>query len=47
MYGPDGPGQYSGGPTELSPYKSARSAADAARLWEVSETLTGVRYTDL
>lgn len=44
MYGPDGPGQFSGGPKELTVYKSARGEADAARLWELSETLTGVTY---
>ncbi|WP_151477335.1 SDR family oxidoreductase [Streptomyces albicerus] len=41
LYGPDGLGQFTGGPTELAIYKSARSEADAARLWEISERLTG------
>jgi NAD(P)-dependent dehydrogenase (short-subunit alcohol dehydrogenase family) len=41
LYGPDGLGQFTGGPTELAIYKSARSEADAARLWQISERLTG------
>lgn len=44
FYGPDGLGQFSGGPKELTVYKSARGEADAKRLWEISETLTGVAY---
>ncbi|MFC8828876.1 SDR family oxidoreductase [Streptomyces sp. NPDC057137] len=44
LYGPDGPGQFTGGPKELTVYKSARGEADAARLWEISEKLTGVSY---
>lgn len=44
LYGPDGFGQSTGGPTELAIYKSARSEADAARLWQVSERLTGVAF---
>lgn len=44
LYGPDGLGQLSGGPKELAVYRSARDEADAARLWEISETLTGVTY---
>ncbi|MCX5358550.1 SDR family oxidoreductase [Streptomyces sp. NBC_00124] len=44
LYGPDGFGQFTGGPTELAIYKSARSEADAARLWQISERLTGVAF---
>lgn len=44
IYGPDGFGQFTGGPTELAIYRSARSEADAARLWQVSEDLTGVAF---
>lgn len=44
LYGPDGFGQFTGGPTELAIYKSARSEADAARLWQISERLTGVVF---
>jgi NAD(P)-dependent dehydrogenase (short-subunit alcohol dehydrogenase family) len=42
-----GPGrmfQLFGPPTEVRPTKRARNSADAARLWEISEELTGVRY---
>jgi NAD(P)-dependent dehydrogenase (short-subunit alcohol dehydrogenase family) len=34
LYGPDGFGQFTGGPAELGIYKSARDATTAARLWE-------------
>ncbi|MFD8005898.1 SDR family oxidoreductase [Streptomyces mirabilis] len=44
LYGPDGLGQFTGGPTELAIYKSARSEADAARLRRISEGLTGVAF---
>ncbi|MGW8670355.1 SDR family oxidoreductase [Streptomyces niveus] len=44
LYGPDGLGQLSGGPKELTVYRSARDETDAARLWEISEALTGVTY---
>lgn len=44
LYGPDGIGQFTGGPTELAVYRSARGEADAARLWRVSEDLTGVAF---
>jgi NAD(P)-dependent dehydrogenase (short-subunit alcohol dehydrogenase family) len=44
LYGPDGLGQLSGGPTELAIYKPARNEADAARLWDVSERLAGVEF---
>ncbi|WP_328885774.1 SDR family oxidoreductase [Streptomyces sp. NBC_00316] len=44
LYGPDGWGEFTGSPKELTVYKSARSEADAARLWRVSERLTGVTF---
>jgi NAD(P)-dependent dehydrogenase (short-subunit alcohol dehydrogenase family) len=44
FYGPDGLGQFTGAPTELAVYRSARSTDDAARLWAVSEQLVGVEY---
>ncbi|MFC4036120.1 SDR family oxidoreductase [Streptomyces polygonati] len=44
FFGPDGFGQFTGRPTELTVYKSARSAETAARLWDVSERLTRVTY---
>ncbi|MFG1867341.1 SDR family oxidoreductase [Micromonospora arborensis] len=44
FYGPDGLGQFTGKPTELAVYRSARSTDDAARLWTESERLVGVRF---
>ncbi|MFE2463009.1 SDR family oxidoreductase [Streptomyces sp. NPDC059402] len=44
LYGPDGLGHFTGGPTRLAVYKSARDGATAARMWRVSEELTGVRF---
>ncbi|WP_409468642.1 SDR family oxidoreductase [Streptomyces sp. HC307] len=44
LYGPDGLGQFTGSPTQLAIYKSARNEADAARLWQISERLTGVTF---
>ncbi|MEV0220950.1 SDR family oxidoreductase [Streptomyces sp. NPDC050704] len=44
LYGPDGFGQFTGSPTQLAIYKSARSEAAAARLWQVSERLTGIEF---
>ncbi|WP_346535465.1 SDR family oxidoreductase [Micromonospora sp. DPT] len=45
FYGPDGLGQFTGGPTELAVYRSARDDGDAARLWTVSEQLAKVEFT--
>ncbi len=42
--GPDGPGEWRGGPRLSSPNGRARDPEAAARLWEVSEELTGVTY---
>jgi len=44
FYGPDGPGEMRGHPKEVKPSGSARNEADAARLWEVSQELTGVSF---
>jgi NAD(P)-dependent dehydrogenase (short-subunit alcohol dehydrogenase family) len=43
-YGPDGLLQMRGHPKRIDMVKRARNAADAARLWQISEELTGVRY---
>ena len=45
FYGPDGLGQFTGGPTELADYRPARDEADAAQLWDVSERLARVEFT--
>ena len=42
--GPDGPGEFRGRPTIVSPNGRARDPEAARRLWEVSEELTGVRF---
>jgi NAD(P)-dependent dehydrogenase (short-subunit alcohol dehydrogenase family) len=42
--GPDGLGELSGHPVKVSCSSAARDPASAARLWELSEELTGVRY---
>ena len=42
--GPDGPGEFRGHPQVVAPNGRARDPETAARLWEVSEELTGVRY---
>jgi len=43
MYGPSGPGGVGGAPGEQELYAPLRDADDAARLWTVSEQLTGLR----
>jgi len=42
--GPDGIGEFRGHPHPVSPNRAARDEQAAARLWEVSEELTGVRF---
>jgi NAD(P)-dependent dehydrogenase (short-subunit alcohol dehydrogenase family) len=42
--GPDGIGEQRGHPKPVSPSGAARNERVAARLWEVSEQLTGVRF---
>ncbi|WP_261166697.1 SDR family oxidoreductase [Microbacterium sp. Marseille-Q6965] len=44
LYGPSGPGHLGGAPAEQAPYRPLRRAGDAARLWRLSEELTGVAY---
>jgi NAD(P)-dependent dehydrogenase (short-subunit alcohol dehydrogenase family) len=43
-FGPDGLFERAGHPTRVGMTAQARSDADAARLWDVSEQLTGVTY---
>jgi NAD(P)-dependent dehydrogenase (short-subunit alcohol dehydrogenase family) len=43
-YGPSGFLQMRGYPKRIDMVKRARNADDAARLWEISEDLTGMRY---
>jgi NAD(P)-dependent dehydrogenase (short-subunit alcohol dehydrogenase family) len=43
--GPSHAFQLFGPPMVVQPAKRARNAADATRLWEISEELTGVRYS--
>jgi NAD(P)-dependent dehydrogenase (short-subunit alcohol dehydrogenase family) len=45
LYGPDGLGQFTGGPTKLALYRSARDEAEAARLWDSSLGLAGVEFS--
>jgi NAD(P)-dependent dehydrogenase (short-subunit alcohol dehydrogenase family) len=45
LYGPDGIGQFTGGPAELPIYRSARDEAEAARLWDYSLRLVGVEFS--
>ena len=42
--GPAGPGESRGHPKLVNSTRSARSEADAKRLWDLSEELTGVRF---
>ena len=44
FYGPSGIGHLAGAPAEQKIYKSATSAADAARLWGISEQLADIRF---
>jgi NAD(P)-dependent dehydrogenase (short-subunit alcohol dehydrogenase family) len=46
-YGPDGIAEIKGTPVEVKPKPHALDPAAGKRLWEVSETLTGVRYDAL
>ncbi|MEM8863637.1 MAG: oxidoreductase, partial [Chloroflexota bacterium] len=43
-YGPNGRGGFSGYPVVLDPSDDAKDADDAARLWQVSEELTGISF---
>lgn len=44
FYGPSGFMHLSGAPAEQEIYKNARSQADAKRIWDLSEELSGVRF---
>lgn len=44
FYGPSGFAHLAGAPAEQTLYKAATSAADATRLWDLSEQLAGVRF---
>jgi NAD(P)-dependent dehydrogenase (short-subunit alcohol dehydrogenase family) len=44
LYGPDGLGQFTGGPAELTIYRSARDDNAAAHLWDMSVHLAGVEF---
>jgi NAD(P)-dependent dehydrogenase (short-subunit alcohol dehydrogenase family) len=46
-FGPGGFRQLSGPPRKVGCHRRARSEDDARRLWEISEALTGVRYSAL
>jgi len=46
-YGPDGIAEIKGTPVEVKPKPHALDPAAGKRLWEISETLTGVRYEAL
>jgi NAD(P)-dependent dehydrogenase (short-subunit alcohol dehydrogenase family) len=43
-FGPDGRGERAGSPTRVGMSTRARDAAVGRRLWDVSESLTGVTY---
>lgn len=47
LYGPRGIGHLGGAPAEQKLYSRLRSEADAQRIWQVSEKLTGVAFPDL
>ncbi len=42
LYGPDGFGEFTGGPAELKVYRSARRPGDGERLWRVIHQLSGL-----
>ncbi|MDQ0773340.1 NAD(P)-dependent dehydrogenase (short-subunit alcohol dehydrogenase family) [Streptomyces aurantiacus] len=44
FYGPSGPGHLGGPPAEQKLYAPLRGAEEAARVWQVSEDLVGVRF---
>ncbi|WP_344653713.1 SDR family oxidoreductase [Cryptosporangium japonicum] len=47
LFGPDGLGQFTGAPTELAIYRSARDSAEAAELWNRSVEATGLEFATL
>ncbi|MEV0949570.1 SDR family oxidoreductase [Promicromonospora sp. NPDC050249] len=46
FYGPDGIGHFTGGSARQRVYRAATDEVAAARLWAVSEEMTGVRFPD-
>jgi hypothetical protein len=44
-YGPDGPGERRGAPAPSTIFPQAKDTAAAARLWTLSEQLTGVAFS--
>ena len=46
-FGPDGPGERGGYPVAVESSDNAHNEADARRLWQVSEVLTGVTFGEL
>jgi hypothetical protein len=46
-YGPSGVGELWGAPRRVASSRRANDAADAARLWDVSVSLTGVAFEAL
>ncbi|GIH01944.1 short-chain dehydrogenase [Rhizocola hellebori] len=44
FYGPDGMGEQKGYPKVVQPVESAKDPQTAARLWKLSEEITGVEY---
>ncbi|MBO9534247.1 MAG: SDR family oxidoreductase [Solirubrobacteraceae bacterium] len=46
FYGPRGPGHLGGAPAEQRLYRSLESPDDAARLWAISEQLSGVSFAE-
>jgi NAD(P)-dependent dehydrogenase (short-subunit alcohol dehydrogenase family) len=43
-YGPDGFREMKGFPVKVEPNKDSQNLADARKLWEISEKLTGIRF---
>ena len=43
-YGPDGKREWKGNPVLVESNKASHNLQDAARLWEESEKLTGVKF---
>jgi NAD(P)-dependent dehydrogenase (short-subunit alcohol dehydrogenase family) len=46
IYGPEGPGNLGGGPAEHRLFRPLRDAAEADRVWRVSEELAGVSFDE-
>lgn len=44
LYGPSGPSHLGGAPARQELYRPLRDEAAAARIWEISQQLTGVRF---